>query len=91
MENLKIIFHGRLDTISSPELLSFYENSIKNIKEKFIILDCADLEYVSSAGLRVFLIMYKSTGGNVKVINANETVDDILDQTGFKEFLMPEQ
>lgn len=76
MENLKIIFHGRLDTISSPELLSFYENSIKNRKEKFIILDCADLEYVSSAGLRVFLIMYKSTGGNVKVINANETVDE---------------
>ncbi|MBQ0050449.1 MAG: anti-sigma factor antagonist [Treponema sp.] len=85
---LIVYLSGRLDTISSPDLLTFYDNSIKSRKiEKKIIIDCEKLEYVSSAGLRVFLMMYKDRNKNLELINCNETVDEILEQTGFKEFL----
>lgn len=86
--DMTIHLKGRLDTISSPELLSFYENAIKNKKEdKKLYLDCSNLEYVSSAGLRVFLMLYKGRNQNVELINWNQVVDEILEQTGFKEFL----
>lgn len=87
-ESYEILLNGRLDTISAPTLYSFYEASLRTRTEISIILNCKNLEYVSSAGLRVFLSMYKSSCGKTKIINANSEVIEILKTTGFSQFLI---
>jgi anti-anti-sigma factor len=75
---------GRLDTITAPEFLTaFQEYQTGDLKE--ITLDLEDTEYISSAGLRVLLILYKSlpAPGCFYLKNISETVMEILDVTGF--------
>jgi uncharacterized protein (TIGR02172 family) len=63
-----------------------------NIKEQIgdytgdIVLDASDLEYISSAGLRVILRL-KKANGSTKVINCNSEVYEIFDMTGFTEMM----
>ena len=47
------------------------------------MVDCSDLDYVSSAGLRVLVIMRRACEGGVTLANANEFVADVVEQTGF--------
>lgn len=79
---------GRLDATTSPLL----EQKLKDEFEKAegLILDLAKLEYVSSSGLRLFLIGYKSMKGNGKafeLINATPIVSEVLDMTGLSSLL----
>ena len=76
---------GRLDTITAPDLLSEFQDNNKDIKE--IYVDLTDMEYISSAGLRVLLIMSKSISDTSKfhLLNPTEEVTDILDVTGFAD------
>ena len=46
-------------------------------------MDCSRLEYISSAGLRVLLIMHKACTGGVTLYGKTEAVEEILEQTGF--------
>lgn len=85
-ESQTINLKGRLDTVTSPDLLAFYEKYCDF--KKRLILDCKNLDYISSAGIRVFLIMYKRNNQNVKVVNANEMVTEVLEQTGISEYFM---
>ena len=51
-----------------------------------MVTDCADLKYISSAGLRVLLIIKKSLPGNELILhNVNEPIMEILDTTGFSD------
>ena len=52
-----------------------------------VILDAGELEYISSAGLRVLLKLKKQSGGEVNVINVSPEVYDIFDVTGFTNIL----
>ena len=54
-----------------------------------LVLDFADIEYISSAGLRVLLLVFKqmSAQGKMKLINVNEVVREVLDITGFLDIL----
>ena len=54
-------------------------------------VDCSRLDYISSAGLRILLIMQKQCGRGVTVMNINETVKEILEQTGFDSILNVEK
>lgn len=78
---------GRLDTATAPELETYMENIINDITD--LVLDFEKLEYISSAGLRVILKIYKvvSKKGEMKIIHVNETIDEIFDITGFGSFL----
>lgn len=78
---------GRLDTSTSPELEKYMEECISEIND--LVLDFGKLEYISSAGLRVILKLYKtmSKKGSMKLVNVNETVGEVLDITGFTDFL----
>ncbi len=80
---------GRLDTITSPELQSVLDVVFKSdVKE--LTLDFKELEYVSSAGLRVILNAQKlslSTNCKMKLINVGSEVMDVFKITGFDEFL----
>ncbi len=84
-DTLNITVFGRLDTITAPELLSLYKESAAKSKITAISVDMNGLEYISSAGLRVLLIMRKSVddGARFSLINMNKAVRDIMETTGF--------
>ena len=95
VDNLKVDFEkknglllckvtGRIDTISAPALLEVFEKNYDGISE--IKVDAKDLEYISSAGLRVLLMAVKKTG-NVSVVNTSEAVKDIFAATGFDQMI----
>ena len=85
---MKITLRGRLDSITAPEFLSVYEKAAAEEKPEKITVDASGLEYISSAGLRVLLIMIKQVGnGNMTVTGQNETVQTIFDQTGFADLM----
>lgn len=80
---------GRIDTITAPQLLdSFEESAAEGTLEK-ITIDCRNLEYISSAGLRVILIMIKrlSNRSGMTLRNVSPGVMDILETTGFTDMI----
>ncbi len=84
---LDISLEGRLDTTTAPELEKELKNSMDDIEK--LTLDLNNLEYISSAGLRVLLmahkVMVKKEGMVVK--NVNEIVGEIFEITGFSDIL----
>ena len=88
-KNIVISLIGRLDTITSPQLEEEINSfSLENIET--VILDLKELEYISSAGLRVVLMTHKKMnklGGQLKLINVNDMILNIFDMTGMSEFL----
>ena len=84
---LSLALSGRLDTITAPSLLAFFEKAQAEQPAKAVAVDCSCLEYLSSAGLRVLLIMHKACEGGVTLRSANEVVTEILGQTGFDSIL----
>lgn len=89
-ENEKVILliNGRLDTATTPklhdELLPIFDSA------KEIMLDFAELVYVSSAGLRVLLVAQKtakSKGATLQIYNISSEVMEVLDMTGFSSIL----
>jgi len=85
--SMTVTVSGRLDTTTSPELESFLDNNLSGITD--LTFDLADLAYVSSAGLRVFLRAKKAmTGkGGMKLTNVQSGVLDIFEVTGFTDIL----
>ena len=89
IENGKALFElqGRLDTVSAPQLEQEIKSSLDGVEE--LTFDLKELEYISSAGLRVLLaaqqIMNKQ--GTMTIRNANETVMDVFEITGFSDIL----
>ena len=76
---------GRLDTITAPDLLAFYERNKEQIHG--VHVNCQDLDYISSAGLRVLLIMQKGCEDGVTIAEINDVISEILEQTGFDQIL----
>ena len=78
----RVNLRGRMDTITAPELLKVWETEkSKNTITKAEI-NCARLQYISSAGLRVLMILQKG-GAKVRLTGVNDTVWEILETTGF--------
>ncbi len=88
-EEGKLVFslEGKLDTVTSTDLEKEIMDSIEDVKE--LVIDCAKLEYVSSAGLRVLLAALKimNKQGSMKVTNVCEEIMSIFEMTGFNEIL----
>ena len=83
---LQIKLCGRVDSITAPVFLKAWEEEVKTGKVDSVVTDCADLKYISSAGLRVLLIIKKSLPGNELILhNVNEPIMEILDTTGFSD------
>ena len=80
---LSLALTGRLDTITAPSLLSFFEKTKAEQSMNAVDVDCSRLDYISSAGLRVLLIMHKACKGGVSLHGENEVVSEIMCQTGF--------
>ena len=78
---------GRLDTMTAPELEKALTESLSGVSE--LTLDFENLDYVSSAGLRVLLSAQKlmSKQGGMKLVHVNETIMEIFEVTGFSDIL----
>ena len=73
---------GRVDTITSPELEAAVV--LDGIDE--LVFDLAQVDYISSAGLRVLLSSQKKmTGKSMKIVNAKPAVKEVFDITGFSD------
>ena len=78
---------GRLDTITAPVLEKTIGENIGDTQS--LVLDLKRLEYISSAGLRVFLGAQKKMQkiGSMKVVNVCEEVMEVFEMTGFADIL----
>lgn len=87
-EKLCLKVKGRLDTMTSPQLDKEVETNLKGTE--LLTMDLSELDYVSSAGLRVLLSAHKSMkkqGGSIVVRGVNEEVQEVFTITGFSEIL----
>jgi len=84
---LTVALQGRLDTNTSPELEKELRESMDDVRS--LTLDLADLDYISSAGLRVLLFAHKtmSAKDGMTVKHVNEVVMDVFELTGFADIL----
>ncbi len=85
--SLTVTLEGRLDTMSAPQLESELATSLVGVEA--LCFDCKELEYVSSAGLRVLLSAQKTmnTQGRMCLKNVTEEVKEIFEVTGFSDIL----
>jgi anti-anti-sigma factor len=86
---LDLSLTGRVDTLTAPRVLELYEKISEDAAITGIVVDCSKLQYISSAGLRVLLIMQKKHG--VKLVAVNSVVMEILETTGFDSILEVEE
>ena len=84
-EKLLVSLKGRLDTNTAPQLEQ--ELNLDGVKE--LVFDFSNLEYISSAGLRVVLSAQKkmNENGSMKLTNVNETIMEVFEITGFTDIL----
>ena len=85
---LYVRIQGRMDTITAPELLKEFQET--SGKADRIEMDVRKMSYISSAGLRVLLIMYKSLQdkSRFKMTGISKAVREILEATGFDRFFI---
>ena len=92
VENGKATFtlKGRLDATAAPELEREVKSSLDGVKT--LVFDFMELDYISSAGLRVLLYAQKVMNhqGEMTIRNANAAVKEIFEITGFLEILTVE-
>lgn len=77
---------GRLDSTTSPLLEEELQQQLTGIQE--ITMDFTDVEYISSAGLRVLLAteqLMENRGGSMKLMHVNEHILSIFDLVGFMD------
>ncbi len=84
---LKITLEGRLDTTTAPQLEEELKGGLDGVTE--LDFDIKDLQYISSAGLRVLLSAQKvmNKQGDMVVRGANDDIREIFDVTGFSDIL----
>lgn len=78
---------GRLDTTTAPQLEAELKANLAAVER--LVLDFEQLDYLSSAGLRVLLAAQKQMNkqGEMVVRHVNETIAEIFDVTGFCDIL----
>lgn len=86
-ESLTMKLGGRLDTTTAPELEKAFEENMEVSKD--LILDMKELEYISSAGLRVLLAAQKkmNQAGKMKLTGVSDEVMEVFEITGFSDIL----
>ena len=85
----KVKLSGQLDTLAAAD----FDREMQQILTEDVntlVLDGADLTYVSSAGLRSLLILHKSMmakGGTFRLRNVKDQIMEIFNITGFSSIL----
>lgn len=86
-ETLTLNIVGRLDTTTAPELENELKASLDGVND--LVLDLVDLDYISSAGLRVLLAAQKimNKQGSMVIVNAKSEIMEVFEITGFTDIL----
>lgn len=86
-EETTIKLVGRLDTITAPALDKTINEDLADAKN--LVLNLKELEYISSAGLRVLLGAQKKMQkiGSMKLRNVCQEVMEVFEMTGFADIL----
>ena len=77
---------GRLDTTTAPNLETVVRELSEDTKE--LVFDMSEVDYISSAGIRVLLTSYKKMNANqgiMRVERANDMVRDVFEMTGLSQ------
>ncbi|MCI2055606.1 MAG: STAS domain-containing protein [Oscillibacter sp.] len=84
---LTVALAGRLDTSTAPQLEAELKTSLNGVTS--LVMDFTELEYISSAGLRVLLSAQKvmNKQGKMVIRHANETIMEVFEVTGFTDIL----
>lgn len=90
-DGAELRLEGRLDTVSAPAV----QDALLKVSDEYssIELNFAQLSYISSAGLRVLLVLVKQmnrTGGDLKVTHASDAVVEVFEMTGFSGIIRVE-
>ena len=83
---LTVSVSGRVDTVTAPEL----EAGLKFGDATCVVIDLANVPYMSSAGLRLLLAAHKkmvAKGGELQIAHVQADVREVLDITGFSDIL----
>ena len=85
-ENYSVLeLEGKID-VNSSKIFQEKFSEVAKRGDKNVILDCKDLSYVSSSGLRVFLMFMKhlnKAGGKLIICSMNEIIYEVFDISGF--------
>ena len=86
-DTLTLSMEGQIDTNTAPQLAEEVNATPQDVTH--LIMDLTEVDYVSSAGLRVFLTAegLMADKGDFILKNVNENVMDVLDMTGFSDIL----
>ncbi len=87
-KKLVIKIEGEITAVNAPELNELVDSVIDDTDN--LIFDVSDMDYTSSAGLRVFLKALQimdEKDGYTEVVGANDVVMEIFEETGFVNFL----
>ncbi len=82
----RVCLVGELDTIATTEQADLLQQVLEIAGDK-LVMDCQELEYISSAGLRFFMQLKRESeakGGSIKICHLNEDVADIFRMSGFQ-------
>ena len=77
---------GELDTMATTEQADELQQ-VLNIADKALLIDCSEMEYISSAGLRFFMQLKRESeakAGSIRIAHLNEDVADIFRMSGFQ-------
>lgn len=84
-----VVLNGRIDTTNADQ----FQQDVTPLMEgenPDIDIDCTDMSYTSSQGLRIFLMLQKSVmsrGGKMVMRNMNPQVKEVFDITGFSNII----
>ena len=86
-KQLTVYVEGRIDTSTAPDLSEYLKEAMVGVED--LILDIKDVDYISSAGLRVILFAQKTMNsqGSMSVAHVNSDIMETFELTGFTDVL----
>ena len=85
-QETRVCLVGELDTTATTNQVNEL-NKVLELADQTLEIDCSELEYISSAGLRFFMQLKRESeakGGSIRITHLNEDVADIFRMSGFQ-------
>lgn len=89
-DTLVLAFNGKISSENAAAAETKINEIVKSEAHQNVVIDAENLEYISSAGLRVILRLKKAEP-SLKIINVSADVYEIFDMTGFAEIMTVEK
>ena len=84
-KTLKIYLEGKIDSVNAPSVEREINELISSNAGLDVMFDAEDLQYISSAGLRVLLKVRKNKGKSIEIINVSDEVISVFNTTNLSD------